>query len=91
MSSDYWKHWAKNNTKSISVRFNRNNSEDWELFEHVKKQPNQSQYVKALILRDKILSDICIAEMNDLKRESKIGEAMLEGFIADSKKEEAAE
>lgn len=87
MNNDYWKKWTKENTKAIAVRFNRNKPDDWELFEHVKKQPNQSQYIKALILRDKIIHDICLEEFNDLKKGCNPGKAILDELVQSLPKE----
>lgn len=56
--SEYIKRWVKENCKTVNVRFNVNKQTDLELFEHLQKQPNKTGYIKALIMRDVVISQM---------------------------------
>lgn len=56
--SDYINRWVKENCKSVNVRFNVKKQGDKELFERLQKQPNKTEYIKALIMRDIIVKQI---------------------------------
>lgn len=49
---EYDKNYLKENVKKISVSFNKNLTEDMELFEHLHAQSNIQKYVKDLIAKD---------------------------------------
>ena len=56
--SDYISRWVKENCKSVNVRFNIKKQGDLELYEHLQDQPNKTEYIKALIMRDIIVKQI---------------------------------
>lgn len=56
--SDYISQWVKDNCKSVNVRFNIKKQGDLELYEHLQDQPNKTEYIKALIMRDIIVKQI---------------------------------
>lgn len=56
--SDYINRWVKENCKSVNVRFNVKKQGDLELYDHLQEQPNKTEYIKALIMRDIIVKQI---------------------------------
>ena len=56
--SDYISRWVKENCKSVNVRFNVKKQGDLELYDHLQEQPNKTEYIKALIMRDIIVKQI---------------------------------
>ena len=56
--SDYISRWVKENCKSVNVRFNVKKQGDLELYEHLQEQPNKTEYIKALIMRDIIVGQM---------------------------------
>ena len=60
--SDYISQWVRENCKSVNVRFNVKKQGDLELYEHLQKQPNKTEYIKALIMRDIIVGQLLAKE-----------------------------
>lgn len=60
--SDYINQWIKANCKSVNVRFNVKKQGDLELYEHLQEQPNKTEYIKALIMRDIIVKQMAEKE-----------------------------
>ena len=60
--SDYISQWVRENCKSVNVRFNVKKQGDLELYEHLQKQPNKTEYIKALIMRDSIVGQLLAKE-----------------------------
>lgn len=53
--SKYVNSWIKENCKTVTLRFNVKKQGDIELYDHLQKQPNKTEYLKALIMRDIIV------------------------------------
>lgn len=49
---EYDKKYIKENLKRVGLTFNKNLTEDMELFEHLHAQSNIQKYVKDLIAKD---------------------------------------
>ncbi len=62
--SEYTNGWIKANCKTVTLRFNVNKQGDMELYDHLQKQPNKTEYLKALVMRD-----IIIGKMNAKEEE----------------------
>ena len=60
--SDYISQWVRENCKSVNVRFNVKKQGDLKLYEHLQKQPNKTEYIKALIMRDIIVGQLLAKE-----------------------------
>lgn len=60
--SDYISRWVKENCRSVNVRFNVKKQGDLKLYEHLQKQPNKTEYIKALIMRDSIVGQLLAKE-----------------------------
>lgn len=56
--SDYISRWVRENCKSVNIRFNVKKQGDLALYEHLRAQPNKTEYIKALIMRDIIVKQI---------------------------------
>lgn len=56
--SKYVNNWIKANCKTVTLRFNVKKQGDIELYDHLQKQPNKTEYLKALIMRDIIVGKI---------------------------------
>ena len=54
----YVNSWIKANCKTVTLRFNVKKQVDIELYDHLQKQPNKTEYIKALIMRDIIVAKI---------------------------------
>ena len=52
--SKYVNSWIKENCKTVTVRFNIKKQADIELYGHLQKQQNKTDYLKSLVMRDMI-------------------------------------
>ena len=52
--SKYVNSWIKDNCKTVTLRFNKKKQSDVELYDHLQKQPNKTDYLKSLVMRDMI-------------------------------------
>lgn len=50
--SKYVNSWIKANCKTVTLRFNVKKQGDIELYDHLQKQPNKTEYLKGLVMRD---------------------------------------
>ena len=56
--SKYVNSWIKANCKTVTLRFNQKKQGDVELYDHLQKLPNKTEYLKALIMMDIIVGKI---------------------------------
>ena len=56
--SKYVNSWIKANCKTVTLRFNVKKQADVELYDHLQKQPNKTDYLKSLVMRDIIVEKI---------------------------------
>ena len=52
--SKYVNSWIKANCKTVTLRFNVKKQTDVELYDHLQKQPNKTDYIKSLVILDMI-------------------------------------
>lgn len=60
--SEYINKWIKDNTRTVSLRFNLKKLGDLELLEWLDKKENKTEYLKGLIMQDIIIEEYRIRE-----------------------------
>lgn len=60
--SEYINKWIKDNTRTVSLRFNVKKPSDLELLEWMDEKENKTEYLKGLIMQDIIIEEYRLRE-----------------------------